>query len=129
MSAMNKQKKIIIAVSAAVLAVVLILVIVLAVSCNNNSDTEYTISFDSRGGSAVASITAKAGESIAEPAAPTKEFFRFLGWFQEGETNVKYAFDTMPAQDLTLIARWQAEESYRITFVATDAGTYDYKIR
>lgn len=115
---MNKQKKIIIAVSAAVLAVVLILVIVLAVSCNNNSDTEYTISFDSRGGSAVASITAKAGESIAEPAAPTKEFFRFLGWFQEGETNVKYAFDTMPAQDLTLIARWQAEESYRITFVA-----------
>lgn len=114
---MNKQKKIIIAVSAAVLAVVLILVIVLAVSCNNNSDTKYTILFDSRGGTEVSAITAKAGEPITEPAAPTKEFFQFLGWFQEGDT-ARYTFDTMPAQDLTLIARWQAEESYRITFVS-----------
>lgn len=122
MSAMNKQKKIIVAAGAAVLAVVLILVIVLAVSCNSHSDTKYTITFDSNGGTEVASVTANAGDPVAEPEAPSKEFFRFLGWFRKGET-VRYSFGVMPEQNLTLVAKWQAEESYRITFVSNGGSS------
>ncbi len=62
---------------------------------------EYTITFDSNGGSEVPSATYKYNADVTEPAAPTREGFTFKGW--EPELPKK-----MPANNLTVKAIWEA---------------------
>ena len=69
----------------------------------------YTISFDSAGGSAIASITATYGSALTAPAAPTKNGYTFAGWSP--------AFPaTMPLGGATLVAQWVKTQDYTITF-------------
>ena len=46
------------------------------------AEKEYTITFDSKGGSAVQPVKASAGAAITAPAAPTKDGFVFAGWYE-----------------------------------------------
>lgn len=70
-------------------------------------EQEYTITFNSNGGSAVAPITKKAGESVSAPTPPTKEGYTFDGWYTDnGIFAVSYTFGVMPSQNITLYAKW-----------------------
>ena len=60
----------------------------------------YTISFDTRGGTKVPSITQDYGTEVSAPADPTKTGYTFAGW----EPAVP---DTMPAEDMTVKAKWE----------------------
>ena len=61
---------------------------------------KYTITFDTAGGSEIASITQDYGTAITAPADPTREGYTFTGWDTEIPT-------TMPAENITLKARWK----------------------
>lgn len=61
---------------------------------------QYTITFDTNGGSEIAPITQDYGTAITVPADPTREGYTFMGWDQEIPT-------TMPAENITLKARWK----------------------
>lgn len=74
-------------------------------------ETTYTITFDSRGGSEVKNITAKAGAKIEAPAAPTKEGYIFGGWYESSDngttlSETPFEFTYMPARVFTLYAKW-----------------------
>ena len=60
----------------------------------------YTITFDTAGGSEIAPITQDYGTAITVPADPTREGYTFIGWDKEIPT-------TMPAENITLKARWK----------------------
>lgn len=60
----------------------------------------YTITFDTAGGSEIAPITQDYGTAITAPEAPTREGYTFMGWDTEIPT-------TMPAENITLKARWK----------------------
>lgn len=60
---------------------------------------QYTITFDTAGGSEVAPITQDYGTTITAPANPAKTGYTFAGWD-------KTIPSTMPAEDMTITARW-----------------------
>lgn len=63
----------------------------------------YTITFDTAGGSEIAPITQDYGTAITAPADPTREGYTFIGWDKEIPS-------TMPAENITLKARWKDTE-------------------
>lgn len=88
--------------------------------------TEYTITFDSKGGSAVQPIKASAGAEITAPTDPTKDGFVFAGWYEstDGGTTLSdtaFSFSYMPARVFTLYAKWATADIKGKTFKKVDA--------
>ena len=69
---------------------------------------QYTIAFDTNGGSEIAPITQDYGTQIATPANPTRKGYTFKGWDKEIP-------ETMPAENITVKAQWKINQ-YTITF-------------
>lgn len=72
----------------------------------------YTVTFDSKGGSAVASQIVEAGEKATKPADPTKECAIFDGWYTDAACTVLYDFDTPVNSSFTLYAKWIDAKDY-----------------
>lgn len=75
---------------------------------------QYTISFNTDGGSVVSPITQDYGSTVVKPLDPTKEGYTFAGWEPEIP-------DTIPSSDLNIKAKWSVNK-YTITF-DTDGGS------
>lgn len=71
-------------------------------------DEDYTITFDTGGGSVVGSITAEFGTAITSPENPVRMGYTFTGWDTAVPT-------VMPATNMTIRALWTIN-SYTITF-------------
>ena len=69
---------------------------------------QYTITFDTNGGSEIAPITQDYGTEITAPDNPTRKGYTFKGWDKEIPK-------TMPAENITLKAQWEINQ-YTITF-------------
>ena len=69
---------------------------------------QYTITFDTNGGSEIAPITQDYGTEITAPADPTRKGYTFKGWNKEIP-------ETMPAENITVKAQWEINQ-YTITF-------------
>ena len=69
---------------------------------------QYTIAFDTNGGSEIAPITQDYGTEITAPANPTRKGYTFKGWDKEIP-------ETMPAENITVKAQWEINQ-YTITF-------------
>ena len=87
---------------------------------------EYTITFDSKGGSAVQPVTASAGAAITAPADPTKDGFVFAGWYESTDggatlSDTAFSFSYMPARVFTLYAKWATADIKGKTFNKVDA--------
>ena len=81
----------------------------------------YTVSFDTNGGSAVENIAVVNGKAVNEPTAPTKENNVFLGWYADADFKTPFAFATTPIKaDTTIYAKWAARTfgvaEYTVTF-------------
>lgn len=81
----------------------------------------YTITFDSNGGSAVASVTADYGTALTQPEDPTRTGYTFRGWYTDTALTKAFLFTTMPAEDVTLYAKWEAN-TYTLHF-DSDGGS------
>ena len=73
------------------------------------STNKYTITFDTDGGTEIASITQSYGTEVTRPADPVKTGYTFMRWSEEVPA-------TMPATDMNIKAIWQIN-SYKVVFV------------
>ena len=69
---------------------------------------QYTIAFDTNGGSEIAPITQDYGTEITAPDKPTRKGYTFKGWDKEIP-------ETMPAENITVKAQWEINQ-YTIAF-------------
>ncbi|MEI6579494.1 MAG: InlB B-repeat-containing protein [Eubacteriales bacterium] len=75
---------------------------------------QYSVTFDSAGGSAVGTITQNYNTAVAAPTPPTKAGYTFVGWLPVVPT-------TMPATVTNCVAQWNINQ-HTITFDA-NGGT------
>ena len=115
-----------------ILFVLAILTMALVLSCAlvacNKTDSpdapkkEFTITFDTRGGSEVKPITIAEGATITLPRNPTKEGYIFDGWYLSDEFIEKFNATQTISSNITVYARWKEDgnqdekQSYTITF-------------
>ena len=80
---------------------------------------QYTLTFDTNGGSTIAPITQDYGTAITAPADPTKTGYTFAGWTPAIPT-------TMPAENMTIKAQWRynggGSSGYSYYTIKTTAG-------
>lgn len=70
-------------------------------------DAEYVVTFDTDGGSAVASQTIKYGGFVSEPANPTLAGFTFGGWYYDVAYTDAVTFSSAKVEGaMTLYAKW-----------------------
>ena len=68
---------------------------------------EYTVTFDTQGGTPVEPQTITENGMVARPADPTREGYSFKGWQLDGRG---YDFSTPVTGDITLTAVWEENE-------------------
>lgn len=90
----------------------------------------YTVTFDSVGGTAVASQEVFHGGKAAEPTAPTKEGYAFAGWYKEAACSNVWNFTTeVVSANTTIYAKWTAN-TYTVAFDANGGtGTMNNQVR
>ena len=130
----SKKQHIISIIAVVTMAIVLSCVFV---ACNK-TDTpdapkkEFTITFDTQGGSEIKPITIAEGTTITFPRNPTKEGYIFDGWYLSDAFVEKFVATKTITGDITLYAKWiedngQEEppvaKTYSITFMV-DGVTY-----
>ena len=85
---------------------------------------EFTVTFDSDGGSAVTAQKVLNSPAI-KPADPTKNGYLFAGWYLE---DMQYAFDTTVTTDITLKAHWTpTSASTAITSATIENAKFSYQ--
>jgi oligopeptide transport system substrate-binding protein len=75
----------------------------------------YEVTFNSQGGSAVSKAEVEDGQTVSEPAAPTRGAADFLFWATDADGQTPYDFDQPVTEDITLYAAWDS--------IVLDAGT------
>ena len=100
------------------------------VACGRGEDdppvpTKYTVTFNLNGatGTAPATQTIEDGKTATEPTAPTWTGYVFGGWYTDKDCTSanKWTFTTAVTSNITLYAKWTAEETnsatkYTVTF-------------
>ena len=94
-----------------------------------NGGTSFTVTFEVDGGSAIAPLTVSKGAKIVQPKPPTKQDYRFVGWYTDKQFSVLFDFKAQTiTQNTTLYAQWKWEPSanggtsFTVTF-AVDGGS------
>lgn len=86
--------------------------------------TTYTVKFETNGGSEVENQKVKSNSKVTKPEDPTREGYKFEGWFVDEELESAYDFDTKVTKSFTLYAKW--EEEYKNPFVDVKRSQWFY---
>ena len=70
---------------------------------------DFTVTFETNGGSEVAPQGVLRGALVKEPVSPFKAGMMFAGWYTDAELTQLYDFNAPVTSDLTLYAKWTEE--------------------
>lgn len=84
-------------------------------SSSGGGVTHYTVKFDTNGGSVITNKTVTRNSKLAEPQAPTREGYSFIGWFTDKEMTDAYDFESKVTKNFTLYAKWEKHDDEIVT--------------
>ena len=91
-----------------ILACIAVIVIVVVLEMRNPG---FTITFDSKGGTDVPAHNQMYGQLLEEPEPPTREGYRFTGWYIDHACYDPWDVETDTIEtDMTLYAGWEKLE-------------------
>lgn len=67
----------------------------------------YVVSFNSNGGSSIASIRSNEDGTVNQPADPVREGYKFVAWQYNGKD---FDFGTKIKSNMTLVAKWEEDD-------------------
>ncbi len=111
----NKKK---IAIISGIIGGVVLLVVLLILILGNISK-EFTISFDSMGGTTLQSIKVEDGKTFVKPTVPKRDGYVFVEWQLNGKT---YDFSTPVTGDARLVAVWEEIDDGKVDVTFDSAG-------
>lgn len=90
---------------------------------SNSKGNKCTVAFETNGGSHVDSLNINCGSVINEPVVPSKDGFKFDGWYIESEP---FDFNKSINENIIIIAKWIAIDNSEIVLVRFDTlgGTH-----
>lgn len=89
------------------------------------SVNQYTISFNTNGGSEIGSMTQDFNTFVTQPDDPTREGYSFGGWYSDSELTTAYTFSTMPFENISLYAKWEAQDWSDVELYLTNLIPYE----
>jgi len=95
-----------------VLIMAFLLVLLFIVGCTQ----QVVVTFDSNGGTPIASVKVTQGSPVKQPKNPIRGFDQFIGWYYNDE---EWDFNKSVDEDMTLVARYADVGDFRVEF-------YDY---
>ena len=95
---------------------------------NSVVPTNYTVTFESNGGSAVASQTVANGSKATKPSDPTRDGFTFGGWYQDATLSVAFDFDTTITTNVKVYAKWTENASGTVYYTVVSGGNGSFDI-
>ena len=90
----------------------LLLVTLTLVGCvgtgnGGQKEKEYTVIFNTNGGTVIESVKVKEGEKLTLPEEPVKTDFKFLGWYEDSLFKVEFDEEKEITENITLFAKWE----------------------
>jgi uncharacterized repeat protein (TIGR02543 family) len=95
---------------------VMVASLLLLSACTNRN--EYTIKFESNGGSAIEDITFNINDPITKLPEPTKEGYVFSGWYLDEGLNEAFDIENINDKEIILYAKWSDSHLVSITYDA-----------
>ena len=93
---------------------------------------KYTVTFNSKGGSAVRKQEVEEGKTATKPTDPTKSGYDFVNWYTEEAYNNVFDFATPITQNITLYAKWKLSVSpvllTTLTPDSVDSGDTEFSV-
>ena len=77
---------------------------------------KYTVTFNSNGGSSVASQTIETGNKAVIPENPVKDGYTFVGWYNDSSFTKLFDFDAAITKDIVLFAKWDENKGTSANF-------------
>ena len=112
----------------AIVSLIVLSVFSLFIAGCSKKTEKYTVTFDSDGGTEIASVQVEKGKKVTKPEDPSKEHYVFGGWYLE-DTEWVFESDTV-TKNTALTAKWTPEvysvtlKNYDGTVLATENVSY-----
>ena len=81
---------------------------------------KYTVTFNTDGANSIEPVSVEKNGTISKPSNPTKSGYKFIGWYLNDEI---FDFSTKIEENITLVAKWEKEESNESTNTDTNNNT------
>jgi uncharacterized repeat protein (TIGR02543 family) len=76
-----------------------------------NAPTKHTVTFHPNNGQSDSTTSVENGSKVSKPTDPTRDGYKFDGWYTDSDLKNAYDFSTPVTSNLDLYAKWTKEET------------------
>ena len=77
----------------------------------NYTVNKYRVTYNTNGGNSIDDAEVSYGAKVPKPNNPVKDGYRFVNWYGDANLTSVYGFGNMPANDITIYAKWTENEN------------------